>query len=175
MILLISVIFRSKRRKCTIFGEKWDKSWIWSAFQSNRHKKLTKMRFFECKRLSVQQGEGRQLRQARTLHATVARQLPPVARQCPTVARQLPDSCPTVARQLTDSCPTASTVARQLPDKCTKIFGKSGSKTAFRSNFLERPQIFRNAADFRKLEVPKRHPPKGHPQNLLEFYLNFLF
>ena len=25
-----------------------------------------------------------------------------------------------------------------------------------------------------KLEVPKRHPPKGHPQNLLEFYLNFL-
>ena len=24
------------------------------------------------------------------------------------------------------------------------------------------------------LEVPKRHPPKGHPENLLEFYLNFL-
>ena len=24
------------------------------------------------------------------------------------------------------------------------------------------------------LEVPKRHPPKGHPQNLLEFYVNFL-
>ena len=24
------------------------------------------------------------------------------------------------------------------------------------------------------LEVPKRHPPTGHPQNLLEFYLNFL-
>ena len=24
------------------------------------------------------------------------------------------------------------------------------------------------------LEVPKRHPPKGHPQNLLEYYLNFL-
>ena len=26
----------------------------------------------------------------------------------------------------------------------------------------------------RDLEVPQRHPPKGHPQNLLEFYLNFL-
>ena len=24
----------------------------------------------------------------------------------------------------------------------------------------------------RQLEVPKRHPPKEHPQNLLEFYLN---
>ena len=25
-----------------------------------------------------------------------------------------------------------------------------------------------------ELEVPKSHPPKGHPQNSLEFYLNFL-
>ena len=33
---------------------------------------------------------------------------------------------------------------------------------------------FKSASSYQKLEVPKRHPPKGHPQNLLEFYLNFL-
>ena len=32
-------------------------------------------------------------------------------------------------------------------------------------------QVFREGPN---LEVPKRHPPKGLPGNLLEFYLNFL-
>ena len=147
-ILLISVIFSFKTEELHNFLGRNGINLGFGLHSSQIATKLRQMCFLSAKRLSVQQGEGRQ---ARTPDATVARECPTVARQCPTVALpDSPDSCPTVARQLPDNCPT---VARQLPDSCPTIspqFRKSGSKTGFRLNFLKRPQIFRNAADFQK-------------------------